>query len=140
MMLMQNHLRDLQTALVTAHERVGPDIIGDLDLQDCDWETVIQTRDFVVDAIDAAKGAYKDRGTSNPLRRIARQSGTIVTTIEPLLAVIPDKEGLSALKGGLALIFKVCLYLKPFERPLPFVMIATQLTGLDNTKTRGKPG
>ena len=58
-------------------------------------------------AIDAAKVKYESKADKNKGRAFMRNRPAMVT-IHALCNVIPEETGLSALKGGLMLTFKVC--------------------------------
>lgn len=84
-----------------------PELVSDIEEGRYGWDVVLQARDAVLDKMDSARNGY-NRAGKNPFRRLARDGATIVATLQPLLDMIPDEDGLSVLKGGLGFIFKVC--------------------------------
>jgi hypothetical protein len=55
-----------------------------------------------------AQDVYNAKGEKNKARGVLRHGKAISENLTPLLDLIPDQYGLSVLRGGLALIFKVC--------------------------------
>jgi hypothetical protein len=76
--------------------------------QSCCWEDVMA-------AIETAKEAYAMKAT-NKGRVVLRNMATI-KTLQALSQVVPEQDGLSVLRGGLTLVFKV-LFWKWFPEPL----------------------
>ena len=75
-------------------------VASDLNLGSCSWEDIMV-------AIDAAKTKYATKADKNMGRAFVR-SRPAMTTIHALCNVIPEETGMSVLKGGLMLTFKVC--------------------------------
>ena len=66
--------------------------------------------DDVLDSIQKGKEAYETKGTNNPVRGLIREGKEVAHILDSLVQLIPDEKGLSALKGGLSFIFKVCYF------------------------------
>lgn len=86
-------IEDLSHALDTA-------VVTSISYEDCCWEDVLESmeqarKDFDNRMKKGAPKVYKNRA--------------IVTTLESLTDLIPDKDGLNFLRGGLKLIFKVSI-------------------------------
>jgi hypothetical protein len=86
------------------------------ELQSFSWEDVMKT-------IDEAKAEYAAKATKSK-GRAALRSRPAMKTLHVLTNVIPEEKGLSALRGGLTLTFKVssrptnCPLFCPFRRNL----------------------
>ena len=78
---------------------------SDAKLRSCSWEDVMG-------AIDMAKTKYATKADKNKGRAFIRNRPAM-RTIHALCNVIPEENGLSVLRGGLMLTFKVSLIPSP---------------------------
>ena len=69
------------------------------ELMECSWEVVFKE-------LTKAKNKYGQGGRLG-WRKVGRKMGDMSAAISPVFGMIPDEMGLSILKGGLALIFRV---------------------------------
>jgi hypothetical protein len=76
--------------------------ITEFDVKNCSWRDVL-------DQMHEAQDVYNAKGEKNKARGLFRHGKAISENLTPLLALIPDQYGLNILRGGLALIFKVCV-------------------------------
>ncbi|KAF7527689.1 hypothetical protein G7054_g10369 [Neopestalotiopsis clavispora] len=65
------------------------------------------TWNAVLDTIEAAKAAYHLKGENDPLRRFLRNGDPAASLLIAACEMIPDDNGLSAIRAGLVTIFKV---------------------------------
>jgi hypothetical protein len=79
----------------------------DCNYQGCSWDEVLTS-------IDQAIDAYNEKGKKSKFRKVGRNSA-IVSTLESLAQVVPEGKGLSVLRGGLSMIFKVSGILTDFQ-------------------------
>jgi hypothetical protein len=89
---------DLEDALATYQ---NAEHIIEFDVKNCSWSDVL-------DQMHEAQDIYNAKGEKNKARGLMRHGKAISESLTPLLNLIPDQYGLNVLRGGLALIFKVC--------------------------------
>jgi hypothetical protein len=65
----------------------------------CTWQDVVES-------MESATRAHTSKENSNILRSVPRNHA-LVTTLLGLTEMIPEQYGLSVLRGGLSLVFKV---------------------------------
>jgi hypothetical protein len=78
--------------------------VGDQDLHQALGSGV--SWDDVMESMQLAKESQDDKVKQKNIRSLPRNR-TIITTLDLLTAMIPEEKGLSVLKGGLSLVFKV---------------------------------
>ncbi|MGI4851483.1 MAG: hypothetical protein ACRYGR_06030 [Janthinobacterium lividum] len=91
--------RELEYALQAAEA-----FEASLDLDNVSFDVDLQT-------VHDARDDYHAKAEKHRSRAWMRDGKELADILNAMTAMIPDEKGLSVLKGGLAFIFRVCLFL-----------------------------
>ncbi|KAL1841758.1 hypothetical protein VTJ49DRAFT_6596 [Mycothermus thermophilus] len=83
------------------------DVLHDVETVDSSVLSYISRWQDVLDAIEAAKSQDGAKAENNVLRAGLRKAGPEIAVLESLSNMIPDQDGLGALRGGLTTLFKL---------------------------------